>query len=118
MDQEQLDYFRQRLLSVRQDMEREIDNLNEATAASLQDAEYGVSNHMADEATDIYEREKNMALVEDRRQLLEQVDAALARVDDGTYGICLRTGKPIALERLEVLPYAAYSIEAQRMEEA
>ena len=113
MDAEKLSYFKQRLLDTQQHLHQEIARLQEATQALNQDSEFGVSNHLADDATDIYEREKNMALIDDRQELLDQVAAALERIDNGTYGICLRTGKPINLERLEVLPYATYSVEAQ-----
>lgn len=113
MDAEKLSYFKQRLLDTQQHLHHEIASLQEATQDLNQDSEFGVSNHLADDATDIYEREKNMALIDDRQELLDQVAAALERVENGTYGICLRTGKPINLERLEVLPYAAYSVEAQ-----
>ncbi len=113
MDAEKLAYFKSRLLTMQQNLNSEIQNLRDATDELNQDSDFGVSNHLADDATDIYEREKNLALIEDREQLLLQVEEALERVENGTYGICLKTGKPIALERLEVLPYAAYSVEAQ-----
>ena len=114
MEAERLAYFKSRLLTLKQHLLQEIANLQEATQALSQDTDYGVSNHMADEATDIYEREKNQALIEDRRQVLDKVEAALDRVEDGSYGICLRTGQPIAEERLEAIPYAEYSIAAQQ----
>jgi RNA polymerase-binding protein DksA len=111
MDKQKLNYFKGRLEEMQQHLNDEIAHLQQATDTLYQDAEFGVSNHMADDATDIYEREKNMALIEDRQQLLDQVQAALDRVANGTYGICLKSGKPIDLERLEVLPYAATAVE-------
>ena len=113
MDEQKLSYFKGRLEELQHHFTHEIDRLQQATDTLYQDAEFGVSNHMADDATDIYEREKNMALIEDRQQMLDQVSAALERIAHGTYGICTKSGKPIALERLEVLPYAATSVEAQ-----
>src|SRR5215213_5039703 len=113
MDTQQLAYFKTKLLELQAQFQGEIGRLEQATDIINEDASYGVSNHMADDATDIYEREKNLALIEDRQELLDQITAALERVEIGTYGICLKTGKPIPVERLEVLPYAALSVEAQ-----
>lgn len=110
MKQDQLDYFRKRLLETKDRLLNEIAVLEEATEELNQDAEFGVSNHMADDATDIYEREKNFALIEDRKGLIDQVDAALERIEQGTYGICIKSGQQIPLERLEVLPYAATTV--------
>ncbi|MBP8251448.1 MAG: TraR/DksA C4-type zinc finger protein [Herpetosiphon sp.] len=110
MKQDQLDYFRKRLLETKDRLMNEIAVLEEATDELNQDAEFGVSNHMADDATDIYEREKNFALIEDRKGLIDQVDAALERIEQGTYGICIKSGQQIPLERLEVLPYAATTV--------
>ncbi|HEY1011476.1 MAG TPA: TraR/DksA C4-type zinc finger protein, partial [Herpetosiphonaceae bacterium] len=102
-----------RLDDLRVQFETEIERLEQSVSELTTDSEFGVSNHLADEATDIYEREKDLALIEDRRALIAEVDAALERVADGTYGICAATGKPIPEERLEALPYAALSVEAQ-----
>ncbi|KPL88988.1 TraR/DksA family transcriptional regulator [Herpetosiphon geysericola] len=108
----QLGYFKERLHDIHTHLNEEIKRLEEATDQLNQDAEFGVSNHIADDASDIFEREKNFALIEDRQRLIGEVEAALDRIEHGTYGICLKTGKPIPVERLEVLPYAALSIEA------
>ena len=113
MDSQQLAHFKHKLLELQVQFRNEIGRLEQATDVINEDASYGVSNHMADDATDIYEREKNLALIEDRQALLDQIAAALERIEAGTYGICLKTGKPIPVERLEVLPYAALSVEAQ-----
>lgn len=110
MNAEQIAYFKQRLMETKERLRREIAQLEEATNELNQDAEFGVSNHMADDASDIFEREKNFALIEDRNNLVDQVDAALERIEHGTYGICTKTGQQIPIERLEVLPYAATSV--------
>ena len=69
MEKQKLNYFKGRLEEMHQHLNDEIAHLQQATNTLYQDAEFGVSNHMADDATDIYEREKNMALIEDRQQL-------------------------------------------------
>jgi RNA polymerase-binding transcription factor len=65
-------------------------------------------------ATQVFEQQRDLALRDRAIQHLEQVDAALARIDAGTFGSCPRCGKPIAAERLEALPWAAFCIDCQR----
>jgi DnaK suppressor protein len=73
----------------------------------------GVGNHLADDATEVFTRERNLALRNNARELLVQVDAALRRLDEGTYGICARCGREISTERLEALPSATLCITCQ-----
>jgi RNA polymerase-binding transcription factor len=64
-------------------------------------------------ATQVFEQQRDLALRDRSIQQLELVETALARLDAGTYGTCMRCGKPIAAARLEALPWAAYCIECQ-----
>ena len=64
-------------------------------------------------ATQVFEQQRDLALRDRASQQLELVDAALARLDAGTFGSCLRCGKPIAPARIEALPWAAHCIECQ-----
>jgi RNA polymerase-binding transcription factor len=64
-------------------------------------------------ATQVFEQQRDLALRDRATQQLELVDAALARLDGGTFGKCVRCGKPIAPARLEALPWAAHCIECQ-----
>jgi RNA polymerase-binding protein DksA len=73
--------------------------------------------HMADVGTDNYEQELTLGLVESERRILQEINEALQRVNDGTFGICQMTGKPISKARLQATPWAKYSIEAARMME-
>jgi DnaK suppressor protein len=66
-------------------------------------------------ASQVFEQQRDLALREKNEQHLEQVEAALARLDAGTYGRCVRCGEPIAAERLEALPWAAHCIGCQRI---
>ena len=66
----------------------------------------GYSNHMADEATQTFEMGKDLALERNLRGLLQQVEQALQRMDEGSYGVCEECGGPIGLERLEAVPWA------------
>ena len=65
-------------------------------------------------ASQVFEQQRDLALRDRARQQLELVDAALQRLDDGTFGTCQRCGREIAPERLEALPWAAYCIDCQR----
>jgi RNA polymerase-binding transcription factor len=78
----------------------------------------GVSNHLADDASATFEEEKTLSLRFNAEQMLEQVDKALERVADGTYGICENCGKPIPPERLEARPFATLCINCQQLREA
>lgn len=79
-----------------------------------QDDENGsLGNHIADDGSNVTEAERLVTISEDFQNLLGQIDAALERMEDGTYGTCLRCGKAIGEERLEAFPYVAYCIECQ-----
>jgi len=78
-----------------------------------QQDDYGIGNHVADDATEVFTRERNLALRNNTQDLLAQVDAALQRLDEGRYGICARCGNAIPAERLEARPYAIYCVSCQ-----
>ena len=73
----------------------------------------GLGNHMADDASSVAEQDRILALGADLSELLRQVDEALGRINEGTYGICQRCDKPINRERLEAFPYVAHCIDCQ-----
>jgi RNA polymerase-binding protein DksA len=77
-------------------------------------AEGGTDNHLADTATAMYDRELDDGLEEGAREMLVEIDAALQRIEDGTYGICEVCGKPIGAERLSAIPWARLCIDDQR----
>ncbi|HEX5825187.1 MAG TPA: TraR/DksA C4-type zinc finger protein [Candidatus Limnocylindrales bacterium] len=66
-------------------------------------------------ASQVFEQQRDLALRDKDEQHLEAVEAALARLDAGTFGTCVRCGRPIAPERLDALPWAAHCIECQRI---
>jgi len=109
-----LEFFRQRLLERRARLLGDVRTLqNEARSQSGGDS--GVASsmpiHMADLGTDNYEKEFTLNLIQGERTLLREIDEALARINDGTYGICLATGKPIGKARLRAKPWAKYCYE-------
>ena len=81
------------------------------------DLAIGSGDHIADSATETYMRELDNGLEENAEHLLAEIEAALGRIDDGTYGLCVNCGKPIAEERLEALPYATLCIDDKRAQE-
>jgi DnaK suppressor protein len=110
-----LEHFRDLLLAKRRElvgdmsqMEREALRTSGGTNLST------LPMHMADMGTDNYEQEFTLGLVEKDRNLLREINAALAKIQNGTYGICEGTGKPISRPRLEAQPWARYSIEYAR----
>jgi RNA polymerase-binding transcription factor DksA len=74
----------------------------------------GYGQHMADAGTDTFDRDFALSLVSSEQDALSEVEAAIKRVRDGTYGICELTGKPISKDRLAVVPFTRYSAEAQK----
>src|SRR4051812_17799890 len=70
-------------------------------------------NHFADTATELDDREKQMMVCEHAKRILEEVNEALERISEGTYGVCVDTGESIPYDRLVALPYAKRTVEAQ-----
>ena len=66
-------------------------------------------------ASQVFEQQRDLALRDRNEQHLAAVEAALARLDDGSYGACARCGRPIAQERLDALPWAAHCIDCQKI---
>lgn len=110
----ELETFRDMLLAKRREL---VGDMYSMEREALQRSGENLSNlplHMADMGTDNYEQEFTLGLMEKDRLLLREINTALAKIMDGTYGICEGTGKPIAKVRLEVQPWAKYSIEHAR----
>jgi DnaK suppressor protein len=86
----------------------------------LETAEYesiGYSNHMADDATDAFDQAVDVALKRKIEASLEEVEVALTKFDDGTYGLCEACGARIDRARLEALPHARYCLDCQARHE-
>ena len=77
----------------------------------------GYSTHQADDATEAFEQAKGLAMRQNTERLLVQVERALVRFDDGTYGLCTNCGCPIDPARLEALPYAQLCLDCQSKQE-
>lgn len=107
------------LLKKRQEIFGNVSEMeNEALKKSRLDATGDLSSmpiHMADIGTDNYEQEFALGLMDSERKLLKEIDDALRRIEQGTYGLCEATNKPISKVRLEAKPWARYSVEHARM---
>ena len=77
----------------------------------------GLGNHMADDATEMFEQEKNLSLLQHTTHLLAKVEAALRQMDAGSYGSCERCGNTIDHARLETLPYATLCVSCKARQE-
>jgi RNA polymerase-binding transcription factor DksA len=77
----------------------------------------GYGQHMADAGTDTFDRDFALSLVSSEQEALAEIEAAIKRIHDGTYGICESTQKPIAKERLLAVPFTRYSTEAKKQVE-
>jgi len=112
MNEKQRQYFREKLLIWKEDIIKEA----RETLQHLQDENV---NHpdVADRASSETDRAIELRARDRQRKLTAKIDAALSRIDEGTYGFCEETGEPISLKRLEARPIATLSIEAQERHE-
>jgi RNA polymerase-binding protein DksA len=111
------DRFREALLEERDRVLAAIETLHQENPGTLaEDAgeETAYDNHLADTATETYDRELDYTLEENSEQILAEIDAALKRIEEGTYGICTNRGEQISEERLEALPWATLCIDCAR----
>lgn len=105
--------FRKLLEDERTRLTQASHRLEAETSEDLGD-ERGVENHLGDQASETYDRELEEGLDEGVRDTLRQIDDALKRIDDGTYGLCEVDNKPIPEDRLRALPWATRCIEHAR----
>jgi DnaK suppressor protein len=111
----ELEHYRDLLLEKRRELVGDMYSMeSEALRTSGGTNLSSLPMHMADMGTDNYEQEFTLGLVEKDRGLLREINAALAKIQNGTFGICEGTGKPIGKPRLEAQPWAKHSIEYAR----
>lgn len=113
------EFFKQSLLEKRREIFQNVFEIEgETLKKSRLDASGDLSSmpiHMADIGTDNYEQEFALGLMDGERKILHEIDDALQRIEDGTYGICEGTGEPISKARLKAQPWARYCVEYARM---
>ncbi len=116
MNKKDLKYFQDILIKKREEIVKNMEYLKGVLNSTNQEASgdhSAYSFHMADQGTDAMEREKAFLFISRDEKYLKQIDAALERVANGTYGICRVTGKAIEHERLEAVPTTTISYEAK-----
>lgn len=117
-----VEHFRSLLLEKRGAVAAALENLHRENSRSLEEetgelVSGSADQHLADTATETVEREIGNTLEEHDVRLLDAIDAALGRIEDGTYGKCVNCGGPIPEERLEALPWATLCLDCKRKEE-
>ncbi len=117
MTKKELDRYKKLLIKKR---DRIFSGLNHITKESLLKSQKEASGdlssysfHMADQATDSYDRELSMNLATGEQEILYEIDEALKRIEEQSYGVCLECDKKIPSKRLTAVPYAKYCIECQ-----
>jgi len=115
LNAKQLEHFRDLLLARRRELVGDMGSMErEALRTSGTSNLSNLPIHMADMGTDNYEQEFTLGLMEKDRNLLRDINSALAKIQSGTFGLCEATGKPISPARLEARPWARFSIEHAR----
>jgi DnaK suppressor protein len=112
MNDRQREYFRRKLLQWKDDILRE----SKETLQNLQNENINLPD-IADRASSETDRAIELRARDRQRKLISKIDAAVKRLDDGSYGYCEETGEPISLKRLDARPIATLSIEAQERHE-
>jgi DnaK suppressor protein len=113
------DEFRTLLEQERQRLTSAVGFLHDENPGTIEDelgevGSGGTDNHLGDTASATFDRELDQGLEEGAQQTLVEIDAALKRIEDGTYGTCEVCGKPIPPDRLRAIPWAKLCIEDQR----
>ncbi len=114
VSKKELDDLRERLLVEQAELQEQLTTIEEQSFAASQSelsGEVSFDEENADAGTFTFERERDLSIENNVRDLMRKIERALARMDDGTYGICSRCGKPIEKARLKALPYVDLCIK-------
>ncbi|MFC1590238.1 TraR/DksA family transcriptional regulator [Candidatus Omnitrophota bacterium] len=121
MKKQEVKLYKTLLLKERADLSEEVSNIKrENLSKSQKDASgdlSGYAYHMADVASDSYDREFSLGLASTEQKRLFEIDDALKRIEEGTYGTCLSCEKAIAKKRLKAIPHTGLCIECQKSQE-
>jgi DnaK suppressor protein len=116
----ELSDLRRRLQEEREELQRQASEIEEASFGTPQSeltGEVSFDEEYADAGTATFERERDLSLTNNIRDLTDKIDRALDRIDEGTYGLCERCGKPIEKARIKALPYATLCIKDKQAQE-
>ena len=121
MLKKEMQKYRQILLKIKERISDDIKHISEDTLKKSQkEASGDISGytlHMADVATDSYDREFSLGLASNDRDLLSQINDALKKMEEGKFGACQECGKPISKTRLKAIPFAACCLKCQEVQE-
>ncbi|MBU4149811.1 MAG: TraR/DksA C4-type zinc finger protein [Candidatus Omnitrophica bacterium] len=112
--------FKKLLLKKRAEIVKEIRDITKENMKSLKEASgdlSGYSYHMADMASDSYDRELSLNIATSEQKVIYEIDETLKLIDEGKYGVCLSCEKKIPIKRLKALPYTKHCIQCQSKEE-
>ena len=115
LDKKKLDHYKKLLINLKDEIAHDINNMSKNNGGQANESSdiSGHVQHMADVATDMYDREFNLGLASNEREVLQKIDIALKRIEDKSYGNCVECEKPIAAARLEALPYTETCLKCQ-----
>jgi len=117
LPKKETDIYKKMLLQLRAKIAGDLQQIEGDSLGGNQPSHSGELSDVADMATDNYDRELNIGLASNEQQLLNDIDVALKRIEDGTYGVCEIYGTPIPKKRLLAMPYTRLSLRAQEEEE-
>ena len=117
LPKKELDMYKKMLFQLRGKIAGDLQQIEGDSLSGNQPSNSGELSDVADMATDNYDRELSIGLATNEQQLLNDIDVALKRIEDGTYGVCEIYGTPIPKKRLLAMPYTRLSMKAQEEEE-
>ena len=117
LSKEQLDHYRQLLIEKMYEVLGDVNAIEETLFQGSGELS-SMPMHLADIGTDSYEQDFNLGLVAEERKILLDIQQALSRIADGSFGICEGLGTPIEAKRIEAIPWTRYSLEYARMIES
>jgi RNA polymerase-binding transcription factor DksA len=118
LSKKELDEYRTLLLAKRRQLVGMLSGMEDEALRSSGGNLSNMPVHMADMGSDVYEQDFTLGMAETERAILSEIDAALLRIENKTFGVCQMTGKPISKARLDAKPWAKYTIEAERIAES
>ncbi|MCB1212819.1 MAG: TraR/DksA family transcriptional regulator [Chlamydiia bacterium] len=111
LTKKQIEGFKETLLEMRRDIRKTLDG--QEAEVKRPDEATGYSQHQADQGTDDFDRTINLEVTSTEYSILRQIDRALEKIEEGTYGICDLTQEEIPLARLQAVPHATMTVQAQ-----
>ena len=111
MNKSQVDHFKEKLYALRSHLTQALEGATKEVKRP--DESTGYSQHQADQGTDDFDRTISLEVTHKEYEVLRQIERALEKIEEETYGVCDITGEPIPLPRLEAVPYATMTVKAQ-----